>query len=189
MYCDFLGRAGDEVFNQIAKWQSMSAGILKMPLVLRISVGNKYGAQHSQDWAAIVNHIPGLKVYYPATPCDAKGMLNLALAGTDPVIFFEPVAQYFTRQDGVPVDHYELPIGKARIDRQGEDVTVVAYGNAVGIAADNTGKVLVTEPPASAHIRHRGQGKCPPSSSWQSCMAGLGRNWRRSTQTSIATRA
>jgi len=83
MYADFMGRAGDEIFNQISKWQSMSAGILKMPLVLRVSVGNKYGAQHSQDWVSMVNHIPGLKVYYPATPFDAKGMLNLALAGTE----------------------------------------------------------------------------------------------------------
>ena len=65
----------------------MSAGILNMPLVLRISVGNKYGAQHSQDWSAMVAHIPGLKIFYPATPTDAKGMLNLALSGTDPVIF------------------------------------------------------------------------------------------------------
>ena len=89
MYCDFMGRAGDEIFNQMAKWQSMSAGILNMPLVLRVSVGNKYGAQHSQDWTALVAHIPGLKVFYPATPTDAKGMLNLALNGTDPVVFFE----------------------------------------------------------------------------------------------------
>jgi 2-oxoisovalerate dehydrogenase E1 component len=53
MYCDFMGRAGDEIFNQMAKWQSMSAGVLEMPLVLRVSVGSKYGAQHSQDWTAI----------------------------------------------------------------------------------------------------------------------------------------
>ena len=53
MYCDFLGRAGDEVFNQLSKWQAMSGGILKMPVVLRISVGFKYGAQHSQDWIAL----------------------------------------------------------------------------------------------------------------------------------------
>ena len=65
MYCDFLGRAGDEVFNQMAKWQSMSAGVLKMPLTLRVSVGSKYGAQHSQDWTALAAHIPGLKVYFP----------------------------------------------------------------------------------------------------------------------------
>ncbi len=89
MYCDFMGRAGDEIFNQMSKWQAMSAGVLKMPLVLRVSVGSKYGAQHSQDWTSIVAHIPGLKVMFPATPYDAKGMLNLALHGTDPVVFFE----------------------------------------------------------------------------------------------------
>ncbi|MCL2751894.1 MAG: thiamine pyrophosphate-dependent enzyme, partial [Firmicutes bacterium] len=58
MYCDFIGRAGDEVFNQMSKWQSMSAGVIKMPLVLRVSVGSKYGAQHSQDWTALTAHIP-----------------------------------------------------------------------------------------------------------------------------------
>ena len=68
MYCDFMGRAGDEIFNQMAKWQSMSANILKMPLVLRVSVGSKYGAQHSQDWSAIVAHIPGLKVMFLLPP-------------------------------------------------------------------------------------------------------------------------
>ena len=65
MYCDFMGRAGDEIFNQLAKWQSMSACILEMPVVLRVSVGSKYGAQHSQDWSAFVNHIPGLQVVFP----------------------------------------------------------------------------------------------------------------------------
>ncbi|RIK55763.1 MAG: dehydrogenase, partial [Chloroflexi bacterium] len=89
MYCDFMGRAGDEIFNQMAKWQAMSGGILEMPLVLRVSVGAKYGAQHSQDWTSMVAHIPGLQVMFPATPYDAKGMLNLALHGTDPVVFFE----------------------------------------------------------------------------------------------------
>ena len=102
MYCDFLGRSGDEVFNQMAKWQSMSAGLLKMPLVLRVSVGAKYGAQHSQDWSALVAHIPGLKVYFPTTPTDAKGMLNLALAGTDPVVFLESQKLYDKGEDFEP---------------------------------------------------------------------------------------
>src|SRR5215831_7316563 len=62
MYADFMGRAGDEIFNQLSKWQAMSAGELNMPVVLRISVGSKYGAQHSQDWTALVHHVPGLKV-------------------------------------------------------------------------------------------------------------------------------
>jgi 2-oxoisovalerate dehydrogenase E1 component len=132
MYCDFMGRAGDEIFNQISKWQSMSAGILNMPLVLRVSVGNKYGAQHSQDWAAIVNHIPGLKVFYPATPCDAKGMLNLALAGTDPVIFFESQKTYgvgeMFEEGGVPEGYYETEEGEPAIRRQGKDLTLVTVG-------------------------------------------------------------
>lgn len=133
MYCDFLGRAGDEVFNQISKWQSMSAGILKMPVVLRISIGNKYGAQHSQDWSAMVNHVPGLKVYYPATPYDAKGMLNLALAGTDPVIFFESQKSYglgeMFEKDGVPEGYYEVPEGEPVIRKKGADITLLTLGH------------------------------------------------------------
>jgi len=132
MYCDFLGRAGDEVFNQMAKWQSMSAGLLKMPLVLRVSVGNKYGAQHSQDWSALVAHIPGLKVYFPATPTDAKGMLNLALAGTDPVVFLESQLLYDIGEqfeaDGVPEGYYETAEGVPAIRREGTDVTIATLG-------------------------------------------------------------
>ncbi len=132
MYCDFMGRAGDEIFNQISKWQSMSAGILKMPLVLRVSVGNKYGAQHSQDWTAMVNHIPGLKVYYPATTYDAKGMLNLALAGTDPVIFFESQKTYgvgeLFEKGGVPEGYYETEEGEPAVRMQGKDLTLVTLG-------------------------------------------------------------
>ena len=89
MYCDFLGRSGDEVFNQLPKWQAMSGNIIRMPVIVRVSVGSKYGAQHSQDWSSLVAHIPGLKVVFPATPYDAKGLMNSALQGTDPVIFFE----------------------------------------------------------------------------------------------------
>ncbi len=132
MYCDFLGRAGDEVFNQAAKWQSMSAGLLKMPLVVRVSVGNKYGAQHSQDWSALVAHIPGLKVYFPATPTDAKGMLNRALAGTDPVIFLESQMLYDIgeqfEEGGVPEGYYETPEGEPAVRREGSDLTIATVG-------------------------------------------------------------
>ncbi|MCW5882293.1 MAG: dehydrogenase, partial [Anaerolineae bacterium] len=107
MYADFMGRAGDEIFNQMAKWQAMSAGLLALPLVLRISVGAKYGAQHSQDWTSMVAHVPGLQVFFPATAYDAKGMLNLALRGTDPVVFFESQRLYTEPETlvagGVPI--------------------------------------------------------------------------------------
>ena len=132
MYCDFMGRAGDEIFNQMAKWQSMSANILKMPLVLRVSVGSKYGAQHSQDWSAIVAHIPGLKVMFPATAYDAKGMLNLALRGTDPVVFFESQRLYPEPEtlvkEGVPTGYYEVPMGEPAVRRAGSDVTIITIG-------------------------------------------------------------
>ncbi|MFW5859246.1 MAG: alpha-ketoacid dehydrogenase subunit alpha/beta [Planctomycetota bacterium] len=132
MYCDFLGRAGDEIFNQMAKWQSMSAGVLTMPLVLRISVGMKYGAQHSQDWSAMCAHMPGLKVAFPVTPYDAKGILNAALAGSDPVVLFESQRLYDIGEqfvvDGVPEDYYEVPEGQPAKRRDGSDVTIVTVG-------------------------------------------------------------
>ena len=132
MYCDFMGRAGDEIFNQASKWQSMSAGLLSMPLVMRVSVGNKYGAQHSQDWSALVAHVPGLKVYFPATPYDAKGMLNLALRGTDPVVFFESQLLYDSGEQfekaGVPEGYYEVPEGQSAVRRSGKDLTIATLG-------------------------------------------------------------
>lgn len=132
MYSDFIGRAGDEVFNQLSKWQSMSAGILKMPVVLRVSVGSKYGAQHSQDWTSLIAHIPGLKCVFPVTPYDAKGLMNSALRGTDPVVFFESqriydVGEQFVKT-GVPEGYYEIPLGEPDIKLQGGDVTILTIG-------------------------------------------------------------
>lgn len=140
MYADFMGRAGDEIFNQLSKWQAMSAAQLKMPVVLRISVGAKYGAQHSQDFAALVNHIPGLKVVYPVTPFDAKGMMNAALAGTDPVVFFESQKIYdygeMFREEGVPEGYYEIELGEPSIKRAGKDLTIITFGPALYTAID-----------------------------------------------------
>ncbi len=133
MYCDFLGRAGDEVFNQLSKWQSMSGGYLKMPVVLRVSVGSKYGAQHSQDWTALCAHIPGLKVVFPATPYDAKGLMHAALLGTDPVVFFESQRIYdqtelFHGAEGVPAGFYTIPLGDPEVKRVGNDITILTVG-------------------------------------------------------------
>ncbi|MBQ3638314.1 MAG: dehydrogenase [Clostridia bacterium] len=132
MYADFIGCAGDEIFNQLSKWQAMSAGILKMPVVLRVSVGSKYGAQHSQDWTALCSHIPGLKVCFPATPYDAKGLMNQALNGTDPVVFFESQRIYDKgeefHKEGVPEGYYEVNIGEPDVKREGKDVTILSIG-------------------------------------------------------------
>ena len=133
MYCDFMGRAGDEIFNQLAKWQAMSGGMLKMPVVLRVSVGSKYGAQHSQDWTSLVAHIPGLKVVFPASPYDAKGLMQSALTGTDPVVFFESQRLYnmperFHGQVGVPLESYTVPIGEPEVKKPGKDITILTIG-------------------------------------------------------------
>ena len=133
MYCDFLGRSGDEVFNQLPKWQAMSGNVLKMPVVLRVSVGSKYGAQHSQDWSSLVAHIPGLKVCFPVTPYDAKGLMNAALQGSDPVIFFESqriydIGEQF-HEGGVPEGYYEIAIGEPDVKKEGKDITFLTIGH------------------------------------------------------------
>ena len=140
MYADFIGCAGDEIFNQMSKWQAMSAGILKMPVVLRVSVGSKYGAQHSQDWTALCAHIPGLKVCFPATPWEAKGLMETALKGTDPVVFFESqriydVGEQF-HEGGVPEERYEIEFGDVNKVRDGKDVTILTIGAALYRAMD-----------------------------------------------------
>ncbi len=155
MYADFIGCAGDEIFNQLSKWQSMSAGILKMPVVLRVSVGSKYGAQHSQDWTALTAHIPGLKVCFPATPYDAKGLMNQALNGTDPVVFFESQRIYDMgeqfHEGGVPTDYYEVDFGDPDVKREGKDVTILSIG-AVLYRALDAAKILEEKYGVSAEI-------------------------------------
>ena len=155
MYCDFLGRAGDEVFNQLPKWQAMSGNVIKMPVVLRVSVGSKYGAQHSQDWTALAAHIPGLKVVFPATPYDAKGLMNSALQGTDPVVFFESQRIYdigeMFHKGGVPEGYYEIPLGEPDIKKEGTDVTILTIGATLYRALD-AAKILEEKYNFSAEV-------------------------------------
>ena len=140
MYADFIGRAGDELFNQMAKWQPMSGGLVKLPLVVRVSVGAKYGAQHSQDWSSMVAGVPGLKVAFPATPRDAKGMLAAALSLDDPVVFFESQRLYDTVEtvhpDGVPAEYYRSDVGEPNVVREGSDLTILSVGSTLYRALD-----------------------------------------------------
>lgn len=155
MYADFLGRAGDEVFNQMAKWQAMSGGQLALPLVLRISVGSKYGAQHSQDWSAMVAHVPGLKVVFPATAYDAKGLMAEALSGSDPVVFLESQRLYDAvetlRPEGVPSEYYRIPFGQPATVRTGSDLTILSIGATLGRVLD-AATVLQTEHGLSVEV-------------------------------------
>jgi 2-oxoisovalerate dehydrogenase E1 component len=116
----------------------MSGNIIRMPVVIRVSVGSKYGAQHSQDWSALTAHIPGLKVVFPATPYGAKGLMNSALQGTDPVVYFESqriydIGEQF-HEGGVPEEYYEIPLGEPDIKRKGTDLTILTIGSTLYVA-------------------------------------------------------
>lgn len=155
MWCDFVGRCADELFNQLAKWQGMSSGLISLPVTVRIMIGAKYGAQHSQDWTSLCAHIPGLKIVYPATPYDAKGLLNSALNSTDPVIYFESQAlldmgEQFA-EDGVPTDNYMIPIGEPDIKKVGSDITMLTFGHCLYQALEAS-KMLMENWGISAEI-------------------------------------
>jgi 2-oxoisovalerate dehydrogenase E1 component len=132
----------DQMITHVARYPWRSNRGFGMPIVIRMPAGGGHEGMegHSDTPEAFFTHTPGgLNVVYPSNPYDAKGLLAAALESEDPVIFFEPVLQYFERQDGVPVEHYTLPIGKARLVREGSDATIVTYGNMVhtaGTAAD-----------------------------------------------------
>lgn len=127
MYSDFLGICMDEVMNKMAKWRYMHGGVMKVPMVLRTSCGGGFGgaAEHSQCLEALFMHIPGLRVVFPSTPYDAKGLLKTLLREDNPSLFFEHRLLYRTKGN-VPSEEYYLPLGKADIKKEGKDVTVVA---------------------------------------------------------------
>ncbi len=135
MFGDFLGLAMDQIFNQAAKVQYMSGGKLKVPRVVRTSLGatRRTGAQHSQSLHAWVSHIPGLKVVLPSTPYDAKGLLKTAIRDDNPVVFFEDKMMYQLKGP-VPEDDYTIPFGVADIKRPGTDMTIVATSSMVQVA-------------------------------------------------------
>ena len=135
MFGDFLGIAMDQLFNQAAKVHYMSGGKLKVPMVLRTTLGatRRTAAQHSQSLHAWVSHIPGLKVVLPSTPYDAKGLLKTAIRDNNPVVFFEDKMMYQLK-GCVPDEDYTIPFGVADIKRAGTDITLVATSSMVQIA-------------------------------------------------------
>ncbi len=127
MFIDFINDSFGEIVNQIAKMQYMSSGRLKMPVLLRGcgGVGHSAATHHSGMYHSIYSHIPGLRVILPSTPYDAKGLMAHALRSDDPVLFLEH-RELMQTKGHVPTEYYEIPFGKARVARTGNDVTVVA---------------------------------------------------------------
>jgi len=137
MFGDFLTLTMDQLVNQAAKIHYMSGGKLKVPLVLRTTLGatRRSAAQHSQSLHAWVSHIPGLKVVVPATPYDAKGLLKSAIRDDNPVVCFEDKMMYQLKGP-VPQEEYTIPLGVADIKRVGTDVTLVATSSMIQVALD-----------------------------------------------------
>lgn len=129
MFMDFLGVAFDQLANHAAKLRYMSGGRTPVPLTVRVNMvgGTPIGAQHSQSLEALLMHTPGLKVVFPSTPYDAKGLLLACLEDEDPCVFIESTA-LFMKRGMVPTEPYTIPIGRAAIRRGGDDVTIISYG-------------------------------------------------------------
>jgi pyruvate dehydrogenase E1 component subunit beta len=140
-FMGFSYPAFDQVISHVSRIRNRSRHRFTVPMVIRIPYGGGIGAaeHHSESAEVIYAHTPGLKVVIPATPSDAKGLLTAAIADPDPVVFLEPIRVYRAIREEVPADPYETPIGQARVVREGEDLTIVAYGSMLreaGKAAD-----------------------------------------------------
>jgi pyruvate dehydrogenase E1 component beta subunit len=135
MFIDFITLAMDQLVNHAAKLHYMSGGQLRIPLTVRVQCGisGAMGAHHSQSLESWLAHVPGLKVVMPATPADAKGLLKSAIRDDNPVVFIEHRGLYWSKGD-VPDGEISIPIGKAAVLRQGEDVTIVALSSMVAPA-------------------------------------------------------
>ncbi|CAN5155060.1 alpha-ketoacid dehydrogenase subunit beta [soil metagenome] len=132
MYEDFLTLSMEQLVNQAAKHRTMSGGQVKVPLTIRTQGGAGWspGAQHAQQVEAWFVHVPGLKVVFASTPEDARGLLWSSIYDDNPVIFFEYRTLYPLKGE-VPDELEPIPLGKARVHREGDDVTVVATGRLV----------------------------------------------------------
>jgi len=129
MYIDFILQAMDQVGNQVAKARYMFGGKATVPLVIRTTIGGGkgYAGQHSQSLEAVVTMFGGLKVVYPSTAYDAKGLLKTSIRDDNPVIFIEHQLLY-TDKGPVPEEEYTIPLGVAARRKEGKDVTLVSYG-------------------------------------------------------------
>ena len=137
MFGDFLTLTMDQMVNQAAKIHYMSGGKLRVPMVMRTTLGatRRSAAQHSQSLHALVSHIPGLKVVLPSTPYDAKGLLKSAIRDNNPVVFFEDKLS-FQLKGPVPEGEYTIPLGVADVKREGDDIMLVGTSSMVDVALD-----------------------------------------------------
>ena len=143
MFTDFFGVCLDQIANHAAKQRYMSGSTTHAPMVIRVQAGGGmggFGAQHSQSMEAWLTHVPGIKVCYPSNPIDAKGMLLSAINDPDPVVVMESLMLLFTQKGEVPLGDYRIPLGVAKVVKEGTDITLISYGwemlHTMGAAAE-----------------------------------------------------
>jgi len=129
-FMGFSYPAFDQIISHVSRIRNRSQHRFTAPMVIRIPYGGGIGAaeHHSESAEAIYAHTPGLKVVVPSTPYDAKGLLLAAIADPDPVVFCEPIRLYRAVKEDVPEGWYEVPIGEARVEREGNDLTLLSWG-------------------------------------------------------------
>src|SRR5215210_891693 len=142
MFIDFMGVCFDQIFNQAAKFRYMFGGKAVTPVTIRTmwGAGLRAAAQHSQSLLPVFTHVPGLKVAAPSNPYDAKGLLISAIRDDDPVIFAEHKMLYDVAGE-VPEESYAIPFGEANIAREGDAVTILAFGRMVNTALEAAGEL------------------------------------------------
>ncbi len=131
MFCDFMGVCLDQITNHAAKQRYMSGGATHVPMTVRTIAGGGiggFGAQHSQSTEATLLHYPGLKIVYPSTPTEAKGLLLSCIFDEDPCIQFESMMLTYALKEEVPVGDYRIPLGVAKVKREGTDISLITYG-------------------------------------------------------------
>lgn len=135
-FLDFIYPGFDQIVNELAKFRYRSGGQYTCPVTIRAPYGGgiKGGHYHSQSSEAYFCHTAGLKVVIPSNPYDTKGLLLASIRGDDPVMFLEPKRIYRAVKGEVPEEGYEVPLGKAAVAREGDDVTLVAYGAMLHVA-------------------------------------------------------
>lgn len=129
-FMGFSYPAFNQIISHVSRMRNRTRGSLSVPMVIRAPYGGGIRAleHHSESTEALYGHIPGLKVVIPSTPYDAKGLLIAAIREPDPVMFLEPKRIYRAFKQEVPEDAYEIPIGKAKVVKEGEDVTIITWG-------------------------------------------------------------
>jgi len=131
MFTDFFGVCMDQIFNHAAKQRYMSGSATHAPMTIRVQAGGGmggFGAQHSQSMEAWLLHSPGIKVVYPSNPIDAKGLLTSCINDPDPCVMIESMMLLYTQKGEVPTGEYSIPLGVAKVVREGTDITLISYG-------------------------------------------------------------